>query len=273
MKRLWPVVLIIWSMVPCAGVAQNWHSVLDPAPGPPRAIGTYTAGCLQGAAALPPEGPGYQTMRRARRRFFGHPTLIRYLHDLAHAAAKHGLGTLSIGDLSQARGGPTPTGHVSHQHGLDVDIWFWLLPNGHTLPAAEREVVSATSVVNADGRTLVSGQWSARHAQLLQLAARFEAVDRIFVHAAIKKTLCDQFPGAPWLRKLRPWWGHDDHFHVRLHCPSDDTECQGQEPSPPGDGCGADLAWWFTDEARKPPPRVSTGPVLLPEACDAVLRK
>jgi penicillin-insensitive murein endopeptidase len=212
-------------------------------------------------------------MRRSRRRFFGHPTLIHYLHELAHVATQRGLGLLSIGDLGQARGGPTPTGHASHQHGLDVDIWFWLLPNGRTLSIAEREVVSATSLVNADGRTLVPGQWSSRHAQLLQLAAGFEVVERIFVNAAIKKALCAQLPGAAWLRKLRPWWGHDDHFHVRLRCPMGDTECQAQEPPPAGDGCGADLAWWFTDEARKPQPRVSTGPVLLPEACGAVLRK
>src|SRR5262249_51802528 len=79
-------------------------------------------------------------------------------------------------------------------------------------------------------------------------------------------------PGASWLRKLRPWWGHDDHFHVRLRCPTGDAECQVQEPIPPGDGCGADLAWWFTEEARKPQPRTSVK-TPLPVACDAILRK
>jgi penicillin-insensitive murein endopeptidase len=273
MKRVWLLVLVMWSTMPYEGFTQSWSDVPDPTPGTPRAVGTYTAGCVQGALPLPPEGPGFQTMRRYRRRFFGHPTLIRYLQELAQATTQHGLGTLSIGDLGQARGGPTPSGHASHQHGLDVDIWFWLLPNGRTLPSAQREVVSAPSLVTADGRALEPRQWSPRHAQVLQLAAGFEAVERIFVNAVIKQALCEQFPGAAWLRKLRPWWGHADHFHVRLRCPRGDVECQGQEPTPPGDGCGAELAWWLTDEARKPPPRVGTGKVLLPEACDAILRK
>ena len=56
-------------------------TLLTPAPGLPRSVGTYTAGCVQGAVALPPEGPGFQTMRRYRRRFCGHPTLIRYLQE------------------------------------------------------------------------------------------------------------------------------------------------------------------------------------------------
>ena len=171
-----------------------------------------------------------------------------------------------------ADAGTAPSGHASHQIGLDVDIWFWLLPNGHPLPAAERETVSALSMVMSDGRTLDSSQWSPQQAQLLRVAAEVEAVERIFVNPAIKQALCRQFPGAPWLHKLRPWWGHDDHFHVRLRCPAGDAECQVQEPIPPGDGCGADLAWWFTEEARKPQPRTSVK-TPLPMACDAILRK
>src|SRR5262249_32434694 len=130
----------------------------------------------------------------------------------------------------------------------------------------------APSLVTADNRALDTRQWSPQHTQLLQLAARFDAVERIFVNPMIKKTLCLQFPGAPWLRKLRPWRGHVDHFHVRLHCPMEDTEWQAQESAPPGDGCGADLAWWFAEEARKPP-RIGTGTVSLPAACDEILRK
>ena len=272
MKRLWLIMLVVWNMLPSGSQAQSWSDVVAPAPGLPRAVGSYTAGCVQGAVALPPEGPGFQTMRRYRRRFFGHPTLIRYLQDLAAATTQQSLGILSIGDLGQARGGPAPSGHASHQTGLDVDIWFWLLPNGHPLPAAERETVSALSMVMSDGRTLDRSQWSPQHAQLLRLATEFEVVERIFVNAAIKQGLCRQSPGASWLHKLRPWWGHDDHFHVRLRCPTGDAECRVQESIPPGDGCGADLAWWFTEEARKPPPRTGVK-VPLPAACDAILRK
>ena len=33
-----------------------------------------------------------------------------------------------------------------------------------------------------------------------------------------------------WLEKVRPWWGHDYHFHVRLRCPGDSPECKSQPP-------------------------------------------
>jgi penicillin-insensitive murein endopeptidase len=166
-----------------------------------------------------------------------------------------------------------PFGHRSHQNGLDADIWFWLPGDSVALTAATRESIGAPSMLTADGIALDAQQWSARQAEVLRLAVGFAEVARVFVNPVIKKTLCEQSPGAPWLQKLRPWWGHDDHFHVRLHCPSGDTTCQDQEPLPAGDGCGADLAWWFSDAARQPPPRIDRPKVMLPEACEAILRK
>jgi penicillin-insensitive murein endopeptidase len=109
----------------------------------------------------------------------------------------------------------------------------------------------------------------------LETAARQPQVDRIFVNAAIKRALCQETKGdRSWLRKLRPWFGHDAHFHVRLRCPADSPACDQQAPVPPGDGCGADLAWWFSDEARSPfkrkgEPKAERQP---PAACMALLR-
>ena len=54
------------------------------------------------------------------------------------------------------------------------------------------------------------------------------------------------------MNKVRPYWGHNYHFHVRIACPAGETTCQPQEPVPPGDGCDKSLAWWFTDEALHP---------------------
>ena len=31
--------------------------------------------------------------------------------------------------------------------------------------------------------------------------------------------------------KNRPIWGHHSHFHVRLKCPQDSTECITQRPT------------------------------------------
>jgi penicillin-insensitive murein endopeptidase len=254
-------------------MAQRWSTVLHPAAGPARVIGSYTAGCIQGAIALPPEGEGFQTMRRGRRRYFGHPDLIQYVQELGRFVARHGFGVLNLGDLGQARGGPTPYGHRSHQSGLDVDVWFWLTPQAVQLTSQERETLTASSVLTADRQALDATLWSPHHAALLREAASVDVVDRIFVHPLIKQALCNTFPGASWLQKIRPWWGHDDHFHVRLRCPPGQAACHSQTPLPPGHGCDAALAWWLSPEAQPPPKPALPSAVQLPAACQEVLTK
>jgi len=170
------------------------------------------------------------------------------------------------------------SGHRSHQIGLDIDIWL-RSPRSIDLSRAEREKLSSISVVRQDRRG-VTGAWTPAHHQILRAAASDPTVARIFVNAAIKRALCDAEPADAdrnWLAKIRPWWGHDAHFHVRLACPQGAETCQAQEPVPAGDGCGAELEWWFSDEALnpKPPEKPSTPREItladLPEACRAVL--
>ncbi|MDD4916121.1 MAG: penicillin-insensitive murein endopeptidase [Methylococcales bacterium] len=239
--------------------AQSWASVAAPAslnlPGA-QSIGGYTNGCVSGAVALPLQDAGYQVMRLSRQRYYGHPDLIRFIRKFGQTAADQHLGTLLVGDLGQPRGGPTLSGHRSHQTGLDVDIWFLLAPQAseRRLSTEERESWGAPSVVNLQTDTLDDRQWTPAHARLLELAAQQTEVERIFVNPAIKQALCRQkTPAASgWLRKIRPWWKHDDHFHVRLKCPAGNPYCDTQEPLPPGDGCDASLAWWFSAEAKAP---------------------
>ena len=57
-----------------------------------------------------------------------------------------------------------------------------------------------------------------------------------------------------WLNKVRQYWQHDYHFHVRIHCPADSPNCKPQQAVPAGDGCGKDLDWWFTDAVLHPKP-------------------
>src|SRR5919108_2328804 len=150
-KRLCFLAALAWSLTPSSALPITWDEVLEPAPGAPHAIGSYTAGCVQGAIPLPLEGRGYQGMRPHRRRFFGHPLLVRYLQELGAAADQKGFGVLLIGDLGQPRGGPMPFGHRSHQNGLDADIWFRLPGNGIVLSAVERDTGAAASMLTPDG--------------------------------------------------------------------------------------------------------------------------
>jgi penicillin-insensitive murein endopeptidase len=246
-----------------------------PAPGPAEAIGSYERGCLEGAEALPADGPNWQVMRPSRNRAWGHPFLIALLERLApKLPAEAGWPGLLVGDIAQPRGGPMLTGHGSHQIGLDADIWLTPMPS-RRLGSAEREEMSATNVVAADGLDIDSPTWTPQHGLLLKAFAREPAVERIFVNAAIKRELCRE-AGADrgWLSKIRPWWGHNYHFHVRLSCPGGDPQCRSQAPPPPGDGCGKELDWWFTEEALHPPPSPPAKPLRLtdlPRACAALV--
>lgn len=228
-----------------------------PAPGAPAIFGGYARGCLAGAVALAAAGPGWRTMRPSRNRAWGHPNLIAFVVRLSNEARTIGWPGLLIGDLSQPRGGPMLFGHASHQIGIDVDIWLRPAPD-RPMTETERETMSAVSVVSTDNRTLTS-DWTPEHLAVLRAAASDPEVARIFVHPAIKARLCaDADPAAEnrvWLRRIRPWWGHNAHFHVRLHCPGDSPNCRAQAEPPVGDGCG-EVANWF--EAMDRPRRAST---------------
>jgi penicillin-insensitive murein endopeptidase len=180
--------------------------------------------------------------------------------------------------LGQPRGGPTVSGHRSHQTGLDVDIWFLLSTklNGRMLTATERETWSAPSVVDIQSDVVDYRQWTQAHEKVLEAAARQPEVDRIFVNPSIKQALCEHKSeaSAAWLRKIRPWWKHDDHFHVRLKCPENNTHCQSQESLPAGDGCDASLAWWFSTEAKTPTQKTKpVPPPPLPALCEQILKQ
>ena len=81
--------------------------------------------------------------------------------------------------------------------------------------------------------------------------------------------------------KVRPDYGHDYHFHVRMRCPADSPDCKPQDPVPAGEVCGKDLDHWFTDAMLrpKPPPPPNAPPPSrpslkmadLPPACRQVL--
>jgi len=246
-----------------------------PAAGPPQAIGSYERGCLSGAIALPADGPNWQVMRPSRNRAWGHPTLIAFLERLAQKLrGEAGWPGLLVGDIAQPRGGPMLTGHGSHQIGLDVDIWLTPMPNRRLSPA-ERDGISATNVVARDGMDIDPTAWTSQHRLLLEVVAREPLVERVFVNPAIKRALCREGgPERSWIVKIRPWWGHDYHFHVRLYCPDGNPQCRPQAPPPPGDGCGKELDWWFTQEALHPPPSPPQKPLRLgdlPSACGALV--
>jgi len=221
-------------------------------------------------------------MRLSRSRNWGHPDPIDFIQDLSRSAARQpGWRGLYVGDISQPRGGPMLSGHRSHQIGLDVDIW--LLPASNlSLSRTQRENISSISLRRAKG-AFVNSNWSRAHHEIIKAAAKDRRVARIFVFPGAKVRMCnDETGNRKYLRKIRPWFGHHYHFHVRLSCPRGMRGCVNQDPPPRGDGCAEAQQW--VDNIISPPPPDPNAPrtprtprrelVLadLPRECVSVLR-
>ena len=259
--RILLTVLVVFSLIGTSEAKQStpkkntpakqlFGKMKLPAQMKPQSIGGYAKGCLAGAEELPEDGPGWQAMRLSRNRNWGHPELIDFIERFTEEVKKDGWQGLLVGDLAQPRGGPMLTGHASHQLGLDADIWFKEMPT-KKLSKKARENISAVSMIKS--RSKINPKvWQEGHAKNLRRAASDKYVARIFVHPAIKKAMCDWSKGqkdrTSWLRKIRPWYGHHYHFHVRLTCPKGDRKCKNQAPPPPGTGCGKKLAWWLSSK-------------------------
>jgi len=230
--------------------------------GRPQSFGGYARGCQAGAVQLPQTGPTWQAMRLSRNRNWAQPQTVDYIQDLSRfAATQSGWSGLYVGDMSQPRGGPMLTGHASHQTGLDADIWM-LPPNRLNLSAAERESLSSISMRRASG-AFVNSSWTPQHEAILKAAASDPRVARIFLFPGAKVEMCKNATGdRSWLRKIRPWWGHHYHFHVRLNCPAGTAGCEDQAPPPPGDGCAEAQGW--VDRILNPPPPKPADPNATP---------
>lgn len=246
----------------------------------PEPHGGYAKGCQAGAVQLPETGPTWQAMRLSRNRNWAQPETVQFVKDLsAKAARQPGWSGLYIGDMSQPRGGPMLTGHRSHQTGLDIDVW--MRPTDRlNLSVSERESISSISLRRANG-AYTNDKWTRAHHEILKAAASDPRVARIFVFPGAKVRMCNDEKGdRAWLRKIRPWWGHHYHFHVRMNCPKGARGCVDQAPPPAGDGC-ADAQNWVNDILNPPPPDPNAPPpkprrelVLadLPLQCASVLQ-
>jgi penicillin-insensitive murein DD-endopeptidase len=265
---------------PKIGARELFGRKVLPAAMPVRVIGFYAHGCIAGAQALPINGETWQVMRLSRNRNWAHPDMVALLERLSAKVHKDaGWPGILVGDMSQPRGGPMFTGHASHQVGLDADVWLTPMPD-RQLSRNEREEMSAVMMVRSDRLDIDPGVWTPNHLTVIRAAAQEPSVQRIFVNAAIKKALCREAKGnRSWLSKVRPMYGHDYHFHIRIKCPAGSGECEGQSPPSESEGCSAgDLAFWFKDSTIHPkPPKVPPKPkppmtlAQMPAACRQVL--
>ncbi|MGF1739478.1 penicillin-insensitive murein endopeptidase [Vibrio profundum] len=271
----WRMYLLLLVGVPLVSKATPWEDIRIPSSSMTESIGGYANGCLAGAKKLPLQGQGYQVIRRQKERFYGHAETIEFIKRLSGQVQRTLGVNLLIGDLSLPQGGRFSSGHKSHQTGLDVDIWLRIADQ--KLSRIELAKPSAISVVHQQRYTINHENWRAEHFPIMKMAAKDDSVARIFVHPVIKRQLCTaEVSDRSWLRKLRPWWGHHAHFHVRLKCPAGDYHCRAQKAIPEGDGCGDELASWWPENRPEPTAYVKKkrrAVPIIPQLCVAMLRE
>jgi hypothetical protein len=158
------------------------------------------AGRLADGTQLPLEGPDWVTWDpvtdsspNAPKRLYGTEHTIQTLVSVAAAyrAAHPDAPRLVVGDISREDGGPMNE-HVSHQNGLDVDVYFPRLDHGLRAPVAPAQI-------------------DRRLAQ--DLVDRFVAAGAQMVFVGYGTGL--RGPSGVVI----PYAGHDYHMHVRFPPP------------------------------------------------------
>lgn len=210
-----------------------------------ESFGKYTDGHIFKSVPLKRNAPGIQTMRPAMAKFYGHTELRDFIYKLGKQTINSGNGQLMIGDLSHKDGGEL-IGHASHQNGLDVDIWFYRPKDTITdLANDQRDSSKFPHFLNPATNEFYPNMWNTKLDNVLKMAASDSRVAKIFVNAGVKRRLCRIFPGEKFLSKIRPWYRHHEHFHVRLKCPENSPSCENQPEIKSLDCSGDNIDWWF----------------------------
>jgi hypothetical protein len=167
-----------------------------------HSIGLPFSGRLVDGTQLPVEGPDWVTWNPATdgrpnlaSRLYGNERTIRVILEVvaAYRAAHPRAPRVVVGDISR-RGGGWMNEHVSHQNGLDVDVYY---------PRRDRRLRAPAS----------SGQVDRRLAQ--DLLDRFLAAGAQIVFVGYSSGL--RGPGGV----VVPYPNHENHMHVRFPAPRD----------------------------------------------------
>lgn len=237
--------------------------------------GSYNAGCIKNSVALPLNSKDYQVQINNKGRNYGHPMMLDFIKTLIKRAKENNLPPLLFGDISLKHGGPfgKRSNHASHNIGLDIDI-----PFDFSSPRKTTKELTKPKDVYLVRNDKLTQFFDKKRILLIYLAATDKRVERIFVSPRIKEGMCNLYGSNPkndvWLSKLRPWFGHRAHMHVRLKCPTDSPNCIKQDAVPLGNGCGYELISWFLPpdpNAKKVsvPKKKKT----MPYQCKAILGK
>lgn len=220
------LLLAVWSFG-CA----HLRATPDDATGGSR--GKPSGGWLARGVHLPPRGVGYEVQRPAAEggQHWGTARLVALVQRVARALAP-GLGgvALKVGELSGEHGGLIQR-HRSHRNGRDVDLLFFARDEATSEPVSAPDFVRYNRLGLSVGRATPLRFDVERNWNLIEALLRDEraGVARIFVADWLRRMLLDHARAAgkaTWLidraEKVLVQPGdalpHDDHFHVRVAC-------------------------------------------------------
>ena len=226
--------------------------------------GASNRGWLEHGVALPDRGAGFVRARPGEETRYGTPRLVEALQRAAATVDRDFPGTppLRVGDLSYPQGGRHPR-HGSHRSGRDVDLIFYASELAG-LPVPGRGWIAYDRLGFGAERAGRRGE-RGRRIDLARSWALVEAllldptidVEWIFCSAGVKARLLRYAARHDVPRKLyfRAAWvlhqprnarAHDDHFHVRIRCSTEERAlgCYDRGPDWP----------WLDAALAKPAP-------------------
>lgn len=208
---------------------------------PPESVGSPTAGRLVGGAELQ-AGP-HLRLARPGETHWGLPPLVRLLERAARrVAARFEGATLLVGDLSRPKGGNLG-GHRSHTSGRDADVGFYFVDAEgrsatlgryhHVRPDGSVEGAPELRFDDARNWTLVEAWVTDPRARVQHIFVSAPLRARLLSHARrVGAYLPVRQRAALAMKQPRHALPHDNHFHVRIACPSGgEGRCVG-EPTP-----------------------------------------
>ncbi len=209
----------------------------------PASVGSPTDGRLEAGVRLQ-ENDGRLRLRNAAGAVWGLPELVRLIDKSARTVNRKFPGSvLLVGDLSLRRGGSIG-GHHSHESGRDADVGFYFVGRDGKPAATEQFLRVLWNGRAADRPDLEfddARNWALVQSWMTSSDAR---VQHIFVAEPLRRRLLKHATAAGVYLPVRhraaiamkqPTRGlpHDDHFHVRIRCPSDQRDVCISEPDRP----------------------------------------
>ncbi len=196
-------------------------------------IGTSSRGILQ--VAEPLKQDSHFRFYRKFNRHYGVPDLTGMVKRAAQKVAQEFKGSvLLVGDLS-GKGGGFISEHRSHRSGLDVDLAFYVTDKrGRNKAGAPLIRFDRFGVGTRDGKTFRFDTIRNWHLVAALLEDEQADVQWIFVSNGLKAKLLQWallqnedinliHHAAAILHQPGDSAPHDDHFHVRITCPKDQT--------------------------------------------------